>query len=102
VILTSDDGWEDTYTNLAPIAREYKIPFFFGIIANKIDTTGFLSTIQIQDLMNTPLFTASSHSLNHLDHSKLGATQEQKEICDSKKQIESITGKPVDTFIFPS
>lgn len=34
-IFTSDDGWVDTATELAPIAREYGVPFFLGIIAQK-------------------------------------------------------------------
>ncbi len=36
-ILTSDDGWIDTYDQLVPIAREYRVPFFLGIITDKLD-----------------------------------------------------------------
>lgn len=36
-IFTDDDGWSDTYSDLARIAEAHHIPFFFGIIANRID-----------------------------------------------------------------
>jgi peptidoglycan/xylan/chitin deacetylase (PgdA/CDA1 family) len=28
-IFTTDDSWSDTYSHLAPIAKNYDIPFFF-------------------------------------------------------------------------
>lgn len=36
-IFTDDDGWSDAYTDLARIAEKHHIPFFFGIIANRIN-----------------------------------------------------------------
>lgn len=35
-IFTSDDGWSDSFTDLAPIADRYRVPFFLGIIAGDI------------------------------------------------------------------
>ncbi len=37
-VFISDDGWIDSYTALAPIARKYQIPFTFGVITSKLAT----------------------------------------------------------------
>lgn len=37
-LMTSDDGWIDSATHLAPRAEQYRIPFLFGIISSKVGT----------------------------------------------------------------
>lgn len=101
-IFSSDDGWVDSYTNLAPIATKYKIPFFFGIIQNRIDKWGFVTSLQIQELSKNPLFTIASHSLSHNDESKMSGSQERQEICQSKTKLEELIKIPVLAYIYPS
>jgi peptidoglycan/xylan/chitin deacetylase (PgdA/CDA1 family) len=100
-IFTSDDGWEDTYTDLVPIATANGVPFFLGIIAGKLDSTGFVSRAQLQELSQNPLVTISSHSIHHTNQAELSAGEEKNEICDSKKILEELIQKPVMTFIYP-
>lgn len=101
-IFTSDDGWQDTYTDLVPLAREYEVPFFLGIIVNRIGKSGFVSSGEIQEIASNPLFTISSHSMNHNDESKLSEEQEHYEMCQSKSELEKLIQKPVTTYIYPA
>lgn len=100
-IFTSDDGWSDTYTDLFPIAHEYNIPFFLGIIGNRIDTTGFVTKEQVQEISKIPLFTISSHSMTHSEQNRMDIKTETYEICESKKILENILEKPILTYIYP-
>ena len=101
-IFTDDDGWVDSYNSLYPIAKKYQIPFFFWIIGNRLDMSGFVSKLQLQEIAKDPLFTISSHSLTHSDESHMGTTIEEHEMCESKKILETTIGKRIDTYIYPS
>lgn len=102
VLLSSDDGWGDTFDSLFPIASKYHIPFFLGIISSKIDVKGFVSWEHILEIIKNPLFTISSHSIHHLDQDKLSPEAEKTEICESKKTLENLTHQPINSYIFPS
>jgi peptidoglycan/xylan/chitin deacetylase (PgdA/CDA1 family) len=34
--MTADDGWDDGFNYLFPLAKKYKIPFVLAIIYNKV------------------------------------------------------------------
>lgn len=100
-IFTADDAWVDTAEQLAPIAHKMQIPFIFGVIAESINKRGFVTDVQVIELANNPLFTIASHTSHHFDHTTLSESQEEFEICDSKKTLETLIKKPVNLFIFP-
>ena len=101
-LFTADDGWSDSFESLFPIASKYHIPFFLGIIASKIDAKGFVSWNNILEIIQNPLFTISSHSVHHLDQDRLSQEAEKTEICESKKTLENLTHKIIESYIFPS
>jgi peptidoglycan/xylan/chitin deacetylase (PgdA/CDA1 family) len=101
-IMTSDDGWSDSYIALMPIAKKYQIPFFFGIITKKVWAQGFMTETDIRTLSENPLFTISSHSLEHEDQSHTSTGRENTIMCESRRYLESVTGKSVITYVYPS
>ncbi len=101
-LFTADDGWIDMRDYLAPIATEYGIPFYLGIITGKLDMPWFLWTNDIIALSKNPLISIASHSVNHIDNSKLNEVDETHEMCDSRKLLQEITGQAIDTYIYPS
>ena len=101
-VFTDDDGWIDAYTELAPIARKYQIPFTFAIITSKFTTDGFVTENEVRVLSQDPLFTIASHSVSHVDLDVATEEAEHREMCDSKQTLEAITHKPVSTFVFPA
>lgn len=100
-IFTSDDGWSDTYTDLFPIAHEYRVPFFLGIIGNRIDAAGFVTKKQIQEISKNPLFTITSHSMTHGEQNWMDRETETYEICESKNILEQILQKNILTYMYP-
>jgi peptidoglycan/xylan/chitin deacetylase (PgdA/CDA1 family) len=100
-IFTSDDGWVDSYLYLFPIASEYRVPFFLWIIGDRIDTNGFMTSAQIMEIAQNPLFTLSSHSMTHTSQSKMTETIEHEEICTSKQQLEDLIHLPIWSYIYP-
>ena len=100
-IFTADDGWIDTFTDLAPIAEKYQIPFIFGIISSKTNHKAFVNSEQIKKLSDNPLFTIASHTITHQPLNRVSEKIEKSEICQSKKDLEKIVQKPVNLFIYP-
>ncbi len=101
-VFTVDDGWVDSFTSLAPLAWVFSVPFSFGVISSKIDVHGFMTSEQVRILWEHPLFTIVSHSVNHVDQSKLTREEEKKEFCESKEILEKLIGKTISTYIYPS
>lgn len=50
VILTSDDGWDDNYINLYPIAKKYNTKFHLSIISNYTQQERYDNFITIDEL----------------------------------------------------
>jgi peptidoglycan/xylan/chitin deacetylase (PgdA/CDA1 family) len=101
-IFTADDGWSDMHDTLFPIAKRYGVPFFVGIISDRIGKPGYVSEADIVEMSRDPLITISSHSVHHTDNSKLSAEEVTREMCDSRSTLENLTGKSVKTYIYPS
>lgn len=64
-IFTADDGWEDNYYSLAPIATKHQIPFIFGIVSGTLGKQNFITHEQLKELSKNPLFTIASHTITH-------------------------------------
>lgn len=100
-IFTSDDGWIDTYDQLVPIAREYRVPFFLGIITDKLDAKWFVTRSQVQEISRDPLFMISSHSVGHTEQDTMTREQEEATMCESRTTLESLIQKPIESYIYP-
>lgn len=100
-IFTADDGWSDNFYTLAPIAEKYNIPFIFGIVSGTTKMHNFVTEDEIKILSENPLFTIASHTITHSPLNYGSIQKAKSEICDSKKQLEKITGKKINFFIYP-
>ena len=114
VVLTFDDGYHDNYFNVFSILKEYEVPMTFfitpGIMeesTNKVTeaTKGvrkeILSWEQVREMSKNPLVTFGSHGLFHSAMTSLGTGEALKEMTDSKRIIEGVTGREVHLFAYP-
>ena len=101
-IFTADDGWIDMRDSLVPLASKHEVPFFLGIITNRLDKGGFLSRDDVMTLAKNPLISIASHSVSHTDNSKLSEWEETHEMCDSQDTLKKLTWQKVETYIYPS
>ncbi|MFA6476205.1 MAG: polysaccharide deacetylase family protein [Candidatus Paceibacterota bacterium] len=114
--ITFDDGYQDNLSNALPLLEKYNIPATIFITTGHIgekanfawdkkysenDRAVFLNETEIKILSNHPLIEIGAHTVNHPSLAGLEPGEQQKEILNSKKKLEGITGKEIKTFAYP-
>lgn len=101
IMLTFDDTNEDQFIVARPELMKYHFKAAYFIITGKIGThQWFMNARQIKQLSDEGNV-IGCHTLSHTSFKKLKGTSWNTEIVKPKKQLEEITGKPVDYFAFP-
>lgn len=109
--ITFDDGYENNYINAFPILQKYNFRATIYLVPNhksnhwEEKNTSVLSNLlnqkQILEMQNSGLIEFGSHTLSHVNLSKVDATQLEKELIESKREIEKITSKGCEAFAYP-
>lgn len=100
VVLTFDDGYKQCITNVLPILKKYNFSAFMFIVVDRIGSNKYLNIADIKKLYYNHIY-IGSHTLNHLNLTKLNNTQLCNEIYFSKYKLESSLGFPVKYFSYP-
>jgi peptidoglycan/xylan/chitin deacetylase (PgdA/CDA1 family) len=110
VVITIDDGWASTYTEIFPEMQKRKFPFTVFIYPKIIgQTANALSWKQIKEMSDAGV-DIQSHSLSHpfltrRRHRSMGDNQYaewvQRELAESKRLLEKNTGKKVQFLAYP-
>jgi peptidoglycan/xylan/chitin deacetylase (PgdA/CDA1 family) len=110
VVITIDDGWRSTYTEVFPELQRRKFPFTVFIYPNIIGkTANALTWKQIREMAEAGV-DIQSHSLTHpyltkRHHASLSADEYAKwlarELTESKRILEKQTGKKVEFLAYP-
>jgi peptidoglycan/xylan/chitin deacetylase (PgdA/CDA1 family) len=111
VILTFDDGYKNNYDFAFPLAKKYKIKFVVFCMGKKAERnfwdsedkeffSELLSPEEIKEMSDYGI-EIGSHTINHKKLSSLTKNEITCELEDSKKYLESITGKPVISLAYP-
>lgn len=101
VYITFDDGYEDNYFNVFPLIKIYNIKITIFLIASEIGKSGYLNDMQIAEMAASGLVSFQSHTVSHVDLTSLDGEQVKKELAESKKIIENLTGEPVYAVSYP-
>lgn len=111
VSITFDDGYRDNYTNALPILKKEQVPFTVyvttGFIDNKQSMWWYpnerlgLSRDELLNLDAEPLCTIGAHTITHPKLENLSVQEQRVEIKQSKQDLESLLGHPVDHFSYP-
>ncbi len=99
VVVTFDDGTEDTFDYACPILIRYRIPATIFLIAQNVGKPNSLNQDQIRT-MATQGISFGSHTLNHAYLPSLSLTHAQVELFKSKQILGSL-GLTVDTLSYP-
>lgn len=100
-ILTFDDGYDDNFTYALPVLKKYNATGTFFIISSKIGKTEYMDEDQIKALVSSGN-EIGSHTVNHLELDKLKGQALEREVVQSKSDLEKLIGKPVISFCYPS
>ncbi len=100
VVLTFDDGNLDNYTNAFPILQQHGMIGVEYVVANRLDSDGYLSADQVR-AMAAAGWEIGSHSMTHTDLTTVTANQVRVEIHDSKVLLQNVLGFPIESFAYP-
>jgi len=101
VVVTFDDGNENNYINAFPILKKYRIPATVFMVSDYIGRGGYLGISQIRRMSEAGI-EFGSHTRSHCNLKDVPAQLVESEVLHSKKVLEAVTGKEVETFCYPS
>lgn len=106
VVLTFDDGYEDTYTTAFPLMRERGIPFTLYVATDMIGRGSEvgaqpLSWQQIGEMLDAGLLTLGAHTHTHRDLRAVEYEDVLRELEISNDIIEQRTGVTPRHFAYP-
>lgn len=100
ILITFDDGYRSQYNIAYPLLREYGMKATFFVITAKIDTLGFMSWDELEEMRDVG-FQIASHTHSHSELSQLSEEDIHYELSNSKKLLEKKLGIKVSTFAYP-
>lgn len=110
-VLTFDDGTEDNLTLLLPLLNELDVPATVfacpGLLGQSHFSmppeagVRFMTEGELRALASSPLVEIGSHTSEHADLSDASEENAYDEMLRSKRQLEDLLEKSIDTFAYP-
>ena len=111
VCLTFDDGYQDNHNIAYPLLKRLEIPFAVyvttGFIDNRLPMWWYpgeqlgISSESLKTLDAAPLCTIGAHTVSHPRLDTLSLDDQQKEIAQSRQELEALLGHLVHHFSYP-
>jgi peptidoglycan/xylan/chitin deacetylase (PgdA/CDA1 family) len=101
VAITFDDGFEDTPLAVSELA-EHGLRATVYVTTGMLDRVGLLSTSHLRALGEMKhAVELGAHSVSHPHLDAVSLTDVRREVLGSKRRLETILERPVDTFAYP-
>ncbi len=101
IVLTFDDGYIDFYTTVYPILTRFNFHAVSFIPTGLIGTSYYMNWGQIREIAQSGLVTFEDHTVSHANLAGLSYDQALKQMTDSKNELQSQTGYPVNFIAYP-
>ncbi len=101
VMLTFDDGYQDSYFIAAPILAAYSFPATFYILTGMVGDAGYMDWRQIIELDQRGM-DIGSHTISHKDLTLVSPGERRRQLFDSATVLYQKLGHPVYWFCYPS
>ena len=115
VAVTFDDGYVSVVANALPVLRQHQIPCAMFVAtgswnsrpqwvlnaSNALFKERVVSRDDVRQLASEPLVTIGSHSVSHPDLRRLDDAVVDRELIESRRELEALTGRSVRSFSFP-
>ncbi len=109
--LTFDDGTLDNLEVVAPLLEELVVPATFFVCPGLLGEPHFamppeaevrlMSADELRSLASSPLASIGSHTMTHADMSNASEEEAYREMVDSKRALEELLQRPVESFAYP-
>lgn len=100
-LLTFDDGFSSLFDTAKPLLDARNVPFTAYVTAGYLGKPDYLTQQALSALAADPLAVIGSHSVTHPMFRFLPRDSAVRELTESRKTLERLTGKPVRHFAFP-
>lgn len=100
IIISFDDGYEDTYTDAFPILQQHHFVAELNVITGMIGGS-YLTWNQIRQMAAAGI-EIGSHTIHHIDLAIAQPETARVELLDSKATLEQQISAPVQFFCYPS
>ncbi|NOH29016.1 polysaccharide deacetylase family protein [Vibrio mediterranei] len=114
IMLTVDDGYADNLELMLPVLQKYNFKAVVYVVTgetfnrwdvenaeNPEKSVNLMNAEQVKQLADSGLVEIGGHTLTHPRLSQLSKEQQQHEIQENKKTLETILGKPLTSFAYP-
>ncbi|GDY27291.1 hypothetical protein AHAT_31810 [Agarivorans sp. Toyoura001] len=114
IILTFDDGYQDNYDLLLPLLKKYQFKAVIYAVSgtdhNQWDVSHptkpdqrfeLMSPETMRDIDQSGFVEIGGHTLNHPKLAELSEPEQQHQIEQNKKDLESLLGRELTTFAYP-
>jgi peptidoglycan/xylan/chitin deacetylase (PgdA/CDA1 family) len=101
VALTFDDGYADAFTTVLPILRRYGFNATFYIVSGLVGQPSYMSWEQLATLRDAGM-EIGAHTIDHYDLTTLDPVESERQIVQSKTDLERHLGINVASFCYPA
>ena len=100
VIITFDDGYEETAAIAAPLLARYGFRSTVFMTVRDVGAPGFMTWEQLRGVLEQGM-SIGSHTMTHADLPSLDREQLRSELSDSKRALEQGLGQRVSWLSYP-
>ena len=102
VMLTFDDGYDDNYTELFPLLKQYNVKATVFVIVDDLGKNHKLTKAQVKEMSDSGLVSIQSHTMSHNYLDWMYEQQLRHEHYDSMIELARITGKQPFVMCYPT
>lgn len=99
-LLTFDDGHISHYEHVRPVLMDRRFAGVFFVSAGLVGQKHFMTAAHLREMVKAG-FEIGSHGYDHVPLPPLSAENLRREIRDSKKKLEDLTGAAIRSFSIP-
>lgn len=101
VVLTFDDGYQDAYDAALPVLQRYGFTATFYVVSNFVNQPGYMNWGELIALHEAGM-EIGSHTIDHPDLTSLDYFEAERQIAQSKADLERGLGFPIVSFCYPT